>query len=138
MTTLLNTAITTAGTITGTPVQIAQRHGVGRLTIQTNFVYGSGGTAADVRVSTSVDDGSTWIEIWHCTQFTTSSGRRAVALPGVTATSSSADINATAALAAGASLDGVFGSWFKASVVSTGTYAGTTVQVDLYSEQIGP
>ena len=135
MTTLLSTPITTAGTITGAPVQIAQRHGIAGLTMQVNFTYGSGGTTADVHVYTSVDDGATYIEIWHCTQFTTSSGRRAASVQML---ASAADFDATATLSAAAIKDGVLGNYFKATVVSVGTYAATSVQVDIYGEQIGP
>jgi hypothetical protein len=133
---LLNAAITTAATLTGTALRLGKRNGYRGLVCQATVAYGSGGTTIDVTVQTSLDSGVTWCDIWHCTQFTTASARRAVVLPGETATSAAADIDATATLAAAHSIDGLLGDQVRAKVVSVGTYAGTTVQVDVFGDQL--
>ena len=137
MTTIASWTITSAGTVNGTPFRVQKRNGIRGLTAQCAFTYGSGGTSVDVKIQTSIDGGANWVDIWHATQFTTASGRRAVALPMTTATSSTADIDATAALTAGHSQDGYLGDQIRATYTSVGTYAGgTTVAVDVYSEQM--
>ena len=70
---LLNQAITTA--LTGsasTALQVQGQMGVESATIQANFTYGSGGTTAAVWVQTSLDGGTTWVDIANFA-FTTSS-----------------------------------------------------------------
>ncbi len=48
-----------------------------------------------------------------------------------------ADIDATAALVSGATR-AILGGHLRAIVTNTGTYAATTVQVDVFAEQLAP
>src|SRR5215469_14788250 len=98
MTTLYSGTITTAATATSSSFTIGRRNGYRGLSAQANFTYGSGGTTVDVYIDTSIDGGSTWINIIHFTQFTTASGRRATGVQQ--ATGLTADIDGTANLAA--------------------------------------
>jgi hypothetical protein len=134
MATLFNGSITTAGTVTSTPFRLQRREGFTGICCQANFVYGSNGTSVDVTLQTSFDGGSNFCDVWHATQFTTSNARRGVVLPGITATSSSADIDLTATLSAGHSIDGLLGDQIRVKVVTVaGTaYSGTNLQVDAF------
>lgn len=136
MATLFNASITTAATVNGSAFRLQRRNGYRGLVCQVNFTYGSGGTTVDVTLQTSFDGGSTWTDFYHATQFTTASGRRGAVLPGVTATSSSADLDLTATQAAGHSVDGLLGDQVRARVVSTGTYAASTLQIDVFGDQL--
>jgi hypothetical protein len=99
--------------------------GIQGLTLQAQFLYGSGGTSAIVYVQTSIDQGQTWIDIW-AEEFTTSSATEVVNLSGFTArTTPLAPTNQ--ALTPGTCNDGILGDRFRAVVVSSGTYGGTTL-----------
>jgi hypothetical protein len=134
MTCLLNTPITTAGTINGVAFVVGQRHGVRGLSMQVAFVGGTGGSTCDVKVQTSIDSANTWIDVWHCTQFVTTAGRRAASLLFA---SNEADFDATAALVA-PNVKNIMGGHLRAIVTSTGTYSATSVQVDVFTEQLAP
>src|SRR5262245_27822426 len=68
------TAITTAVTaIVGDTVQVPK--GARNLTVRAQLVYGSGGTTAKAWVQTSLDGGTSWIDVM-CFAFTTSSATK--------------------------------------------------------------
>ena len=130
MTLLVNQTITTA--ITGQAsgaVQVREGNPHSAL-IQANFTYGSGGTNATVWVQTSVDGGTTWIDVVSF-QFTTSSLRQVVNLSAytpVTTLYTALD----GALTANTAKDGLLGPLFRTKITTTGTYAGgTTLSVNL-------
>jgi hypothetical protein len=52
-------------------------------TIQIKLAYGSGGTTLKVYVQTSLDQGSTWVDV-SCSAFTTASATKIVNLSGLT------------------------------------------------------
>jgi hypothetical protein len=83
------------------------------LTIQAVFTYGSGGTTAKAWVQTSVDDGTTWVDIANFA-FTTSSARRLYTLTRAAVTSIATPSDGT--------LD-------RVKLTTTGTYAGDTTLV---------
>ena len=73
-TTLSANTITTAGTVTSTPIQ-TKDWAPENVSIQCNFTYGSGGKSADAYVQTSVDGGTTWIDLAECS-FATTTARK--------------------------------------------------------------
>jgi hypothetical protein len=137
MANLLNVALTAAvapGTATN-PVPVnAQPRSV---TIQANFTYGSGGTSVTAYVQTSLDLGSTWIDI-ACFSFTTSSARKVFNL--TSRTPQTTELTPTdGSMTADTSQDGLLGSKFRVKYGSVGTYAGGTVlAIDIQSDQLGP
>ena len=140
--TVVKLAITTAnslqagaGNCTGTSascsltaVQVVQGSAKSA-TIQCNFVYGSGGTSADLWVQTSVDGGTTWTDIAEC-GFTTSSVRKLYNLSGLTPVTTVYPAT-DGTLAANTAKDGILGTWYRAKWTTVGTYAGTTLTVDV-------
>jgi hypothetical protein len=92
---------------------------------QLRLQYGSGGTTVRAYIQTSLDQGVTPIDI-ACVLFGTS-GEAAVlnfsALTPRTAQYQPTD----GALADDTAVDGILGDRFRLKVVSTGTYAGSTI-----------
>ena len=117
-------AITTA--VTGT-ASTAVPTGVGSavaVTLTVTFVYGSGGTTLKVWIQTSLDGGTTWIDI-ACMTATTSSKVNVCNLSGRTpVTTLYAPLDGT--LADDTCKDGIVGPLFRTKRTTTGTYAGGT------------
>ena len=98
------------------------------LTVQCNFVYGSGGATVDAYVQMSVDGGSKWVDVAEC-HFTTASLRELYDISSLPSAVSSR-IATDGSLISDAANGGMI-SW-RVQYVSTGTYAGgTTLQIDL-------
>jgi hypothetical protein len=109
----INTPINTTKT---TPIQTKEPPE--NLTVQCNFVYGSGGATVDAYVQMSVDGGSTWVDVAEC-HFTTASLRELY------------DISSLPSVASSRTAKGGMIGW-RVEYVSTGTYAdGTMLQIDL-------
>nr|WP_294549961.1 hypothetical protein [uncultured Rhodopila sp.] len=118
-------AATTPAKLNGTPRN---------LTVQANFTWGSGGTTADAYLQTSLDGGLTWTDIANF-HFTTSSARFVFNLNAQTpVTTEYTPTNG--AIAANTCKDGVLGPQFRVLYQSSGTYAGTTLAVDVQGDQI--
>lgn len=106
-----------------------RRNGARNLCIEFIFTYGSsGGTTVDAYVQTSLDGGTTWIDIAEF-QATTASLSKVVNL--VSATPVTTLYTPTeAALTANTVKDGVIGDMVRVKYKSAGTYVGaTTLQV---------
>lgn len=117
--------VTTAGTQTGDWVEDLE--GLIAACLQARLAYGSGGTSVKVYVQTSLDQGSTPIDI-ACFTFTTASAIKARNLSALTP--KAADVVPTdGTLTDDTSADGVLGDRFRVKVVSVGTYANTTLTV---------
>ena len=101
-----------------------------RIVWQATFNYGAGGTNADVIIQTSLDGGTTWWDIIHFTQFTTSSVTQTYCqtlnLTGVISTPT----NLT--LASGSVVAGLLGSQVRAMLRSSGTYS-TATTISIYA-----
>jgi hypothetical protein len=97
--------------------------------IQIRFAYGSGGATCKVYVQTSLDQGTTWVDV-ICATFTTASGNKAFNLSGLTPRTM-AVTPADGALADDTAVDGILGDWWRAKVTSTGTYANTSLAIRL-------
>lgn len=91
-------------------------------TLSVNFVYGSGGTNCRVTIETTLDQGTTWIEVARFL-FALASEQNVVNLSGLTPLTT---VYTPAALSDDTVKDGIFGDRWRAKVTSTGTYAGNT------------
>ena len=116
-------AITAAGTFLGP--ELDDLDGMSAVTLQLRFAYGSGGTTVDAFVQTSLDQGTTWADVWH-EQFATVADVKIVNVSGLTPVITPV-LPADGALAPGTVLDGVLGDRLRLKAVVAGTYAGSTV-----------
>lgn len=105
------------------------------LTVQANFVYGSGGTSVDAYLQTSLDGGSTWTDIANF-HFATASARKIYNFSAQTPQTTQVTPS-DGSMTANTSQDGVLGPMFRVKYQSSGTYASTTtLQVDIAADQI--
>lgn len=116
-------AITTAGTQTGGG--IIGLDGLSAVSVQARLAYGSGGTTVKAYIQTSLDQGASWIDV-ACITFTTANATKAINLSGLTP-KTTAVTPSDGALADDTCVDGMLGDRLRAKVISTGTYAGSTV-----------
>ena len=93
------------------------------VTLSARLAYGSGGTSCYAVVETSLDQGVTWVPIARF-DFATSGLQKVMTVSGLTPRIAAATAGS---LAADTALDGTLGDRLRATVVSTGTYAGSTV-----------
>lgn len=118
---LINRVITTAETAT-TADAVVNLGRVSGLTLYCVFTYGSGGTTCRVWVQTSLDGGTTWIDIADFSHTTASLTRGySISNVGVAVTTLT-----DGALTANTALNGFLGPIYRTKVTSTGTYAGST------------
>lgn len=122
---LPSTAITAAGTTLG--AVFANLPGVKALELQAVFTYISGGTTAKAYVQTSLDGGSTWIDVASFAFALT--GATKVSKVSVYAATAAALTPTDGALADNTILDGILGDQFRIKIISVGIYAGTTLAV---------
>lgn len=95
--------------------------GMGAVSLQASFVYGSGGAACVVVVQTSLDQGASWIDVARF-DFATANAKK---VANVSASGAAAPA-AVAALGAEGKLDGILGDRLRCKVTTTGTYAGNS------------
>jgi hypothetical protein len=114
-------SVTTAATQVGDVVD--DLSGALAITLSARLAYGSGGTSCYAVVETSLDQGVTWVQIARF-DFTTSGLQKVMTVSGLTPRIAAATAGS---LAADTALDGTLGDRLRATVVSTGTYAGSTV-----------
>ena len=124
----LNLTALSAGTFSSDETSIPL--GASVITIQSAFVRGSGGTSCDVFLQTSVDNGSTWIDIAQFAHTTTSVTKISSVRPYIAV---AANITPTdGSLADNTILDGLIGDRLRVKTVVVGSYAGTsTLDVNL-------
>lgn len=115
--------ITTAGTQVGDWVE--DLDGMLAATLSARLAYGSGGSTVKLYIQTSLDQGTTAVDI-ACIAFATASEADVANVSGLTPKTTLATPT-DGALADDTVLDGVLGDRLRAKVVSTGTYAGSTV-----------
>ena len=117
------TVITSASDAQGSTVAYIDRlEGMQAASIQANFTWGSGGTSLKVIIETSLDQGTTWIEVARMA-FAAASEENIVNLSGLTPKTTPIT---PAALADDTCQDGVFGDRWRARILTVGTYAGNT------------
>lgn len=129
---ILSQAIAAAGAFVGSTVKLnaAPRN----LTIQANFAYGSGGTSVAVFLQTSLDGGTSWIDIANFS-FTTASAIAIVNLSAATP-KTTAVTPTDGSLAANTVVDGIIGAMFRCKGSSVGTYVGAQISIDIASDQV--
>jgi hypothetical protein len=115
--------ITTASTQVGE--WVTGFEGLLAMCAQLRLAYGSGGTSIKAYVQTSLDQGTTPIDI-ACVVFGTASEVAVLNLSALTPKTTQV-VPTDGALADDTALDGILGDRFRFKVVSVGTYAGSTV-----------
>lgn len=116
--------ITTAGTQTGEWTTAGNLDGLLAMLVQLRLAYGSGGTSVKAYLQTTMDDGTTPIDI-ACVVFGTASEVALLNLSALTAKIT--QVTPTdATLTDDTAVDGILGDRFRLKVVSVGTYAGST------------
>lgn len=97
------------------------------------FLYGAGGTTAKFWIQTSLDGGTTWIDIM-CFSFTTAAATKMSAV--VAQTALAAAVTPTdGTLASDTILSGILGDRVRVRYTTTGTYTGaTSIQIDLVAK----
>lgn len=122
MTTLLDVTITTA--VTGqTGLAVTGLSNVKALALQAAFDYGSGGTTAKAYVQTSLDGGTTWVDI-AAFAFTTSDATKVATLDTTAVTTVYTPTDGS--LADDTVKNGILGDRLRVKYTTTGTYAGDT------------
>lgn len=103
---------------------IANLDGMKSVTISANFVYGSSGDTLKAVIETSLNQGSTWIEVARLA-FAMASAEKVANLSALTPVTT---VYAPAALSDDTVKDGVFGSYWRARIIKGGgaAYAGNT------------
>lgn len=121
---LPTTTITGAGTVTGDAYVFGPRVVEG-LSVESIFAWGSGGAAEKVFVQTSLDGGTTWIDIVSHA-FATAIASKVSAITTGIAPAAQAFTPGDGALTDNTIIQGVLGDRIRVKAVSTGTYAGGT------------
>lgn len=121
--------ITAAGTQTG--AWLTDLDGMAGFVYQCRFAYGSGGNDCRVFLQASFDQGTTAVDL-DCAVFDTTSDMLVLSFDGgnVQQRSGSPPESFTptdGALADNSSIDGLMPDRLRVKIVSTGTYAGSTV-----------
>ncbi len=119
------------------------------LAIQANFSPGASasGSSIDVYVQTTIDDGSTWADVVNF-HFTTVARIAAVnitpqspvgtPLSSATAPDAQTPVTLTdGTMASNTARDGLLGPQIRAKYLSTGTYSGASIRVDVASVDLG-
>jgi len=100
------------------------------LTVESQFTYGSSGTTAKLYVQTSLDDGDSWFDI-ACHAFTTATAKKISAVCRAVAPASQAFAPTDGTLADDTVVNGVLGDRIRVKLVVVGTYASTSLRVDV-------
>lgn len=117
------TVVTSGNDSQGSAVAyISGLEGMHAATLQANLTYGSGGTSIKVIWETSLDQGTTWIEVCRMA-LAQASEENLANLSGLT---SKTTIVTPAALSDDTCLDGIFGDRWRARILTVGIYAGNT------------
>ena len=112
-------------TLIGSDEFVDGLEGILSASFELRFSYGSGGTSCKVYVQTSLDQGTTWVDV-ICGAFDTSSDTLIFNLSGLTPKTTGI-VPTDGSLTDNTSLDGILGDRFRAKVTSVGTYATNTL-----------
>lgn len=96
-----------------------------QIVVSSIFDYGSGGTTAKAWLQTSLDNGTTWVDIASHAFTTADLTKVSVLSPGI-APASQAFAPGDGALADNTVVNGVVGDRVRVKVITTGTYGGST------------
>ena len=98
--------------------------GMKYLAVQAAFLYGADGTDLTVHVQTSLDGGTTWVDVMAF-NFTTAAATRISAVNADVALAAAA-VPTDGTLADDTILNGLLGDRLRVRYTSTGTYSGAT------------
>jgi hypothetical protein len=130
---LLNQQITAAISLAKAGGQLQLNDAARSLCAEAQFTYGSGGTTVDAYLQTSFDNGNTWVDIAQF-HFTTASASAIFNLSSLTpVTTQYTPTNGT--LAANTAKDGILGPLFQVQLVTTGTYVGSSLRIDVAAQE---
>ena len=115
--------ITTAAVYVGDPV--TDLDGMLAATVQLRFDYVSGGIAVRAYTQTSLDQGTTWIDI-ACVLFGTAAERAVLNFSKLTPQTTQI-VPTDGALPDDTTHDGILGDRLRLKLVSSGIYSGSTV-----------
>lgn len=104
---------------------VTELEGILALLCVVRFIYGSGGSSCRVYLQTSADQGVTWFDI-ACFLFTATNDQKRVNLSGLTPVTTPVQVS-DASLTDNTAVDGALGDRFRVKIVSTGTYADSTL-----------
>ena len=111
-----------AGTFTSDEVSIP--YGADLLACQAVFTRAGGGTTCDVFIQTSLDNGSTWIDLIQWAFLTTTATRISAVRSSI---AMAANVTPTdGAMTDNTILDGLLGDRIRAKTVVVGTYSGAS------------
>ena len=130
-TTIMNQAITAAEAIAVAGGTLQLSDAPRSLSVQASLTYGSGGTTIDAYLQTSLDGGVSWIYIAQF-HLTSAAARVAFNLSSLTAVSTQY-VATDGTLTSNTVKDGILGTLYRVKLASTGTYAGTTLRIDVCS-----
>ena len=127
-TNLLSVTLTSPVSVTATQVLQLRRMSLPtNVTINCIFTHGSGGTSADAYIQTSLDGGTTWIDVAQCHALTTTfnalfnlSNEAAITSPATPTDGTLTDNTA---------VSGIIGNLWRVKYKSSGTYGGSTTFV---------
>lgn len=122
--TLLNATL--AGAVTAdvtSGVFVAPNGRVESLTLHATFTRAGGGTTTQAYVQTSLDGGTTWMDI-ACFAFATTTAKRAFHLTAAAVTSIATP--GDAALTDNTAVNGFLGDQFRVKLTTVGTYTGAS------------
>jgi len=129
--TLVDVSIAGAVTaVVATPVSMpgslapwGEKPSIQTLLLYATFLYGAAGTTVKAWVQTSMDGGTTWMDIANFA-FTTAAAVRAYNLTAAAVTSIATPVEGT--LADNTSVNGFLGGMYRVKYTTTGTYTGAT------------
>ena len=117
---LMDQTLSTAQTHTGREYNVGT--GINWVTVQWVFTRAAGGTTVDAYLQTSVDGGTTWMDIYNNAVATTSESK--ITVNGRAA--STGVVNSDATLANDTANAGLLGTLFRVKAVVVGTYTGAS------------
>tara|TARA_R110000824_G_scaffold167181_1_gene343951 strand:- start:7692 stop:8114 length:423 start_codon:yes stop_codon:yes gene_type:complete len=118
----LNLTTSAAGTYVSDETSVPI--GILNFTSQAVFVRGSGGTTCDVFIQTSLDQGSTWIDIIQFAFVTTTVTGISAVKPNIALAANYTPTDG--ALSDNSITDGLMGDRVRVKTVIAGTYSGTS------------
>mgnify|MGYP001563718778 CR=1 FL=1 len=95
--------------------------------VEIKFTYGAGGTNCKVYVQTSLDQGTSWIDV-ICMLWELASETKVFNLSGLTAKTTGATPS-DGSLADDTVVDGILGDRWRTKLTTTGTYSSNTTSV---------
>ena len=120
--TLISRTLTSAETYIGDVAVVP--FGTRTLSAQMAFVRAAGGTTCDVFLQTSLDGGSTWIDIMQWAPTTTTLTRISVIKLDIAFTANYTPLDGS--LGDNSIKDGLLGDIVRAKIITTGTYTGAS------------